>query len=220
MITGYARLLFVLAGLASLMGCIETRFESPPGDNVETCDVRWKGLWTGSEDAQAAQRNATAFHVDDNCAFTVLEQATPGGPLKRTRVPVNYVHANGKDYLVVADTAIKGLVSLRPPHAIDPKPEKSFFFARYRVHGDRIDMYQVDSARVAKLVIDGKLDGTVDKSPNELHVFVRGGRAQMLDVLRGPSVFDESSPLKLVRRGQDLESFERSVRHAAKATPP
>ena len=32
--------------LASLCGCTETRFESPLGDNIETCDTRWKGLWT------------------------------------------------------------------------------------------------------------------------------------------------------------------------------
>ena len=32
-----------------LAGCVETRFESPPGDNIETCDARWKGLWIGAD---------------------------------------------------------------------------------------------------------------------------------------------------------------------------
>jgi hypothetical protein len=216
-LANYVRALPIRAGLVvisllSLDACVETRFEAPLGDNIETCDTRWKGLWTGADNAPAARDDdTTAFYVDDDCTFTVLEQPEKGGALKRIHVPVNYVHADGKDYIVVADSAIKGLVTLKSPHAIEPKPGKSFFFARYRMHGNRIELYPVDSPRVAKLVIDGKLDGTVDKTPSELHVFVRGNRAQMLDMVRAQSIFDEASPLKLVRSGQTIDAFEQSL---------
>lgn len=214
----YVRALPIRTGLvmvsALLLGaCIETRFEAPLGDNIETCDTRWKGLWIDTDHAAGGRDDdTTAFHVDDDCALTVLERPGKDGVLKRTHVSVNYVHADGKDYIVVADSAIKGLVTLKSPHAIKPKPAKAFFFVRYRMHGNSIDLYPVDSPRVAKLVIDGKLDGTVDKTLSELHVFVRGNRAQMLDMVRTQSIFDESSPLKLVRSGQTIDAFEHSLR--------
>jgi hypothetical protein len=204
-----------------LGGCVETRFESPLGDNIETCDARWKGLWNGVEDAPSDRdKDATAFHVNDDCEFTLLDQPEKGGPLKRVHVPLNYVHAGGNDYIVVADSTIKGLVTLKPPHAIDPAPDKSFFFARYRVRGDRIELYPVDSAHVAKLIIDGKIDGTVDKSANDLHVFVRGNRAQMLDLVRSEAVFETKPTLQLVRSKQTLGEFEQSLQHAARGKTP
>ena len=65
-------------------------------------------------------------------------------------MPVNYVHADGKDYVVVADTSLKGLADIKPPHGITPVPEKSYFFARYTLRRDRLDIYQVDDERMAQ----------------------------------------------------------------------
>jgi hypothetical protein len=202
------RLLAVLLALA-LAGCVETRFESPIGDNIETCDAGWKGLWLDAEERDHG--DATAFYVNDECQFIVLDRPEKNGALKQIHVPVNYVHADRKDYLVVADTAVKGLVEIKPPHGVTPAPEKSFFFARYRLHGDRIDVYPVDSTRTARLVVDGTLGGTVDKTDNELHVYVRGTRAQMRDLVRTQAIFDEKNPLKLVRSRQTLDEYEQSL---------
>ena len=193
--------------LLVLGGCVETRFESPLGDNIETCDTRWKGLW-GDPDSTS---EPSAIYVDDECRFIVLDQPEKGGPLKQIHVPMNYVHVDGKDYLVVADSSLKGLVELKPPHGIDPVPDKSFFFARYRVRGDRIELEQVDSERVAKLVIDGVLDGTVDKTGNDLHVYVRGNRARMLEIVRTQPIFNAKRPTRLARRKQSVEEFEHAV---------
>ena len=128
------RLVFVLVCLA-LAGCVETRFESPLGDHIETCDARWKGLWTGADSDLDLGHDVTAFHVNEDCEFSVLHQPEAGGALKRIRVPLNYVHVDNRDYIVVADTALAGLVKLKPPHGIEPAPPKSFFFARYQVRG-------------------------------------------------------------------------------------
>jgi hypothetical protein len=206
----FFRSLLVLGLLASA-GCVETRFESPIGDNIETCDVRWKGLWIGVDEERPGRRDeTTAFYVNDDCQFIVLDQPEKGGPLKQVHVPVNYVHADGKDYVVVADTAVKSLVSLKAPHGIDPAPEKSYFFVRYRLRGDRMELYQVDTERTARLVIDGKIGGTVDKTQNELHVFVGGTRAQMLDMVRAHDIFEEKAVT--LRRSKDtLDAFEKSV---------
>jgi hypothetical protein len=193
--------------LLALGGCIETRFEAPLGDNIETCDARWKGLWNDAGEPS----EPSAVYVDDECRFIVVEQPERGGPLKQMHVPVNFVHADGKDYLVVADSSLKGLAEIKPPHGIDPAPDKSFYFIRYRLRGDRVELDQVDSERVAKLVIDGTLDGTVDKAANELHVYVRGNRARMLEIVRTQPIFSDKRPTVLAKRKQSLDEFERMV---------
>ncbi|HEX5124734.1 MAG TPA: hypothetical protein VFV97_15940, partial [Rhodanobacteraceae bacterium] len=106
---------------------------------------------------------------------------------------------------------IRGLVDIKPPHGVTPTPDKSFFYARYRLRGDRIELYPVDSARVAKLVLDGKLDGTVDKVGTELHVYVRGSRSQMLDAVRKLSIFDEKNAIVLARSRQTLDQYQKSM---------
>ncbi|RYD16858.1 MAG: hypothetical protein EOP90_02495 [Lysobacteraceae bacterium] len=211
----------ILLGLL-LAGCVETRFESPPGDNIETCDARWKGLWIGADAGRKGELDlddVAAFHVGANCEFTVLDQAEPGGPLKHVRVPLNFVHAHGRDYIVVADSALAGVVTLDPPHGIDPVPKKSYFIARYRVRGDRIEVYTVDSRRAASLVVEGSLDGTVDKTRTNLRVYIEGDRARTLEILRKHAIFEAKPTLELVRSRIDLEAFERSLRQPRPQRP-
>ena len=201
-----------LAAALALAGCRETRFESPLGDNIETCDVAWKGLWTPADAAPSGDGpdRLEAFFVDHECRFSVLDQPERGAPLKQIRVPLNFVHDRGNRYVVVSDAQLKGLVKLDPPHAVSPPPEKSFFYARYRAHGDRIDLYDVDAERVAKLILDAKLEGTIDKTATELHVYVRGNRQQMLESVRRHELFADK-PMTLVRRGDSVEAYERAL---------
>jgi hypothetical protein len=200
------KLHWLIAVVVLLTGCTETRFEAPLGDNIETCDVRWKGLWTDPE-----SNEATAIYVDNECHFILADQPEKGGPLKRVHVPMNYVHVDGKDYLVVADTSLKGVVDVKPPYAIEPAPAKSFYFARYRLRGDSVEITQVNSQRAAQLVIEGKLEGTVSKTANELHVFIRGDRARMLEIVRKQPIFDDEKPTKLVRHKETLDEFEQAL---------
>jgi len=96
-------LLATLLACTALSACVETRFESPLGDNIETCDTAWKGVWLepGDDGRRVdGERHLSGFAVDDACAFTVIEQPEGGGPLKRTRVAINFVHAHGDDYVV------------------------------------------------------------------------------------------------------------------------
>jgi hypothetical protein len=209
--------IFVLA----LAGCVETRFESPIGDKIETCDARWKGLWAEADQANHDRPDDTmAFYVDDDCKFIVLDDADKDGVAKQIHVPLNYVHADGKDYVVVADTSLKTLADIRPPHGVTPAPEKSYFFARYALRRDRLDIYQVDDERMAKLIVDGAVDGTVDKTQNELHVYVHGSRAQMQALVRSRPIFKDK-PTRFVRSKQTFEDFQKSQHRvsSAKATP-
>ena len=205
----------------ALAGCVETRFESPIGDNIETCDARWKGLWTEADEAhQGRPGDTVVFYVDDDCKFIVLDDPDKNGTAKEIHVPVNYVHADGKDYVVVTDVSLKPLVDIKPPHGVTPVPEKSYYFARYTLRHDRLDIYQVDDERVAKLVVDKVIDGTVDKTQNELHVYVHGSRADMLALVRARPIFKDKST-RFVRSTQTLGDFQKSQHRAspAKGTP-
>jgi hypothetical protein len=202
-------LCLVLVALSGILGgCTETRFAALPGDTLDTCDPRWKGLWgPGDEEPN----NRTAIFVDDTCHVVVLDQPEKTGPLKRVSLPVNFVHVDGKDYVIVADSALKDLVKIGPVYGVDPVPEKAFYFLRYQAGKDRIELFPVDSERVAKQIIDRKLDGTVSKTQNELHAFVSGDRAHMLEILRHGSIFASKPDIKLARLKQSVGEFERSV---------
>lgn len=203
------RHLIVLVLLMLLAGCVETRFESPLGDNIETCDARWKGLWIDRDNDTT--RTADAFEVDGACELTLLDQPEPGGPLKRIRVAVNFVHDGGSDYLVVSDAQIHGLGTLDPPYGIKPAPAKSFFFVKYRLRGDVLELYEVDSERTAGLVIDGTLDGTVSKTAGELHVYVRGDRVKMLEIVRRQHIFSDKPAATLQSSRQSAADYEAEL---------
>lgn len=215
----------VLVGSLALTGCVETRFAAPLGDNIETCDTRLKGLWLDAkEDHADAKRNtkpdpsADGINIDAGCRVEMLEQPEPGGAIKRIHVPVNFVHDGGNDYLVVSDAQLNGLVELAPPYAVSPTPQKSFFFVRYHITGDTLELFDVDTKAVAKLVIDGTLRGTVSSTTSELHAWVDGNRNDMLELVRKQPIFEDKPNLTLRRSRQTLADFERNA--TKKPAPP
>lgn len=199
----------------ALGGCVETRFESPLGGRQESCDARWKGLWIGPDpDDQSA-----AVYVDTTCNLFVIDKPAADKPVRRVELPVRYKQVDGRDYLSVEAAAFKELADLDPPYAIEPAPAHAYFFARYTISGDRLEIDMVNSKRVAQLVIDDKIDGTVGKSRNGLHVFVRGDPARMLEIVRSEPIFDGVTPIILVRSKQSADAFERNLERAAAKKP-
>jgi hypothetical protein len=203
--------MIMLASLVVALGaCTETRFESPPGDEIVSCDPGWKGLWVdASANASADEPDELAFLVDQECRFIYLERPEKDGPPKQIHVPVNYVHDHGKHYLVIADNQLEGVVNLAPVHGIKPAPAKSFFIARYELSGDHLRIYQVDTKRTAHLVVDDAIDGTIDAAHNELHVFIQGDRAKILDILRKQKIFEQKAGAEVRRIKLGLEDYER-----------
>ena len=215
------RWILALCAFVSLGACTETRFESTPGDEIVACDPNWKGLWVdASADASTDEPDELAFLVDQECRFFMLERPEKDGPPKQIHIPVNYVHDRGKDYVVVADSQLAEVVKLAPVHGIKPAPAKSFFIARYQVDHDRLRIWQVDSKRTAHLVIDDLLDGTVDSASKELHVYVRGDRAKVLEILRTQKIFEDKPGADVRRIKLSLEEYEqrRSARRAGKSS--
>ena len=208
-----------ICALLVLGACNETRFESPPGDDIVACDPAWKGLWVdASEPRSSDEPDELAFLGDAECRFFMLERPEKDGPPKQIHIPVNYVHDRGKHYVVVADNQLGETVKLNPVHGIEPVPEKSFFIARYQLDHERLRIWQVDSRRTAHKVIDGMLDGSVDDSHNELHVFISGDRARILDIVRKQKIFEDKPSANVRRSTLSLDEYERqrSARRAGK----
>ena len=204
------RMTLLAAALLALTACVETRFESPPGDAIEACDPSWKGLWVdASADASKSEPDELAFLVDQECRFQLLERPDKDGPPKQIHVPVNFVQDRGNHYLVIADNQLQGVVDIDPVFGIEPPPAKAFFIARYRLDHDRLRIYGIDSKRSARLAIDGVLDGTVARRHNELHVFIKGDRAQILDIVRTQKLFEDKPAADVRRIKLSLEDYER-----------
>ncbi len=209
-----------LCAFLAMAACTETRFESTPGDQVLACDPAWKGLWVdASTDASTSEPDELAFRVDQECRFFMLERPEKDGPPKEIHIPVNYVHDRDKHYLVIADDQLGDVVDLPALHGINPVPKKSFFIARYEFAQDRLRIYPVDSKRTANLVIDDVLDGTVDSSKKQLHVYVQGDRAKVLDIVRDKKIFDDKPGAEVRRIKLSLEQYERK-RTARRARKP
>ncbi|HET8941895.1 MAG TPA: hypothetical protein VFN13_07900 [Rudaea sp.] len=206
-----APLLILLAACAAIGACTETRFAAPPGDQWQSCDPQWKGLWV----PRSESNSDSAFFVDDACHFVLIEVPKNGAPAKRTSIALKYVHADGKNYLVVPDDALKNLVDIKPVYGIEPVPKRAYYLARYVATSNRIDVYSVDAERVATRIIEHKLDGTVSKIANELHVFVTGDSAHTLEILRGDSIFADKPGIELERSKLSADEFEQQARQSA-----
>ncbi|MBK8124887.1 MAG: hypothetical protein IPK54_15215 [Dokdonella sp.] len=148
-----------------------------------------------------------------------LERPEKDAPPKQIHIPINFVHDRGKHYLVIADNQLAGLVDLDPVHGITPPPEKSFFLARYQRSGDRLRIFQVDSRKAARLVIDKALEGTVDSSANELHVYIKGSPQEVLEMLRKQDLFEDKSDTVVKRSTLDLDEYERQRRARRTGNP-
>ena len=212
-------MMLVAISLLALAACTETRFQSPPGTQIESCDPDWKGLWVSEADSSASEPDELAFLVDQDCRFLFLERPEKDAPPKQIHIPINFVHDRGKHYLVIADNQLAGLVDLDPVHGITPPPEKSFFLARYQRSGDRLRIFQVDSRKAARLVIDKALEGTVDSSANELHVYIKGSPQEVLEMLRKQDLFEDKSDTVVKRSTLDLDEYERQRRARRTGNP-
>ena len=200
---------FAVVGLALLLGaCNVTRFESPPGEVLDSCDTRWRGLWITREDD--GELGDAAIHVDEACRLMMLDQAERGGPVKSVHVPSNFARVGRDDYVVVSDLALKPVFELGPVPGVSEQPEKTFVLMRYRIRGDRLELHDIDDRKVALLVVDGSIEGTVLKSDDGLQVYVQGDRARIAKVLSTHKLYEDKATV-LERSDWTPEQFEREL---------
>lgn len=204
----------VLFAAALLLGaCSVSRFEAPLGDKLDTCDPHWKGLWIGEDHSgkPGDEKDAAGIYVDPACRFFMLDQEGPGKPLRPTEIAVQYATVGREQYLVFSDAALKPVEDLGPVPGMNEPPEKTFLYFRYRVHGDRIDVFDVDHEKLAHWILDDKIKGHLLKTSGTLSNFVRGDAKTMVAVVSKFDLFEHKPMVVLQHRDQTPEQFEAEL---------
>ena len=81
-------------------------------------------------------------------------------------------------------------------------------------------IYSIDSTRVAHRILDKDLEGTIDSSKNDLHVYVKGDRARILEILRKYDLFEAKPGAEVRKIPLSLEDYERKRTARRKAAKP
>ena len=125
--------------------------------------------------------------------------------------------AGRADIQLVAADSLRGLADLAPAPSAGVAAGQGWFYARYAVRGDRLSLYRVDTARLAHGAIDDAVDADVTRTRNELHVFVHGSPARLLELVRREPIFEHKPSLEL-RRGAPAAA--EGVGEPARDHPP
>jgi hypothetical protein len=190
-----------LAGLLS--GCVETIFESPPGAAAATCDKRWVGNWeVHMVDRKAESDDKLELRVGAECkTLIIVENGTTQHDLDHAVM----VFASIKNNSIAAlklESSTKG--------ANTSDWDSGYHYFSYDAGDNEIRVRQPDDARVAKLLIEGKLFGRTEnitrypgaKQPADgatLHNFVAGTPQEMAHALEAYPLFSDKSAFILKR---------------------
>ena len=189
----------------TLAGCVSTIFESPPGEATTSCDARWVGNWeVHALDPKSESDDKVTLRVAPECkSLVIVENGT---------VQHDLDHA----ILVFASIRNSNIAALKQsPETKDTKAKTSdwetgFRYFSYTANEKEIRLQQVDDERIAKLLIEGKLLGRIERisrypgarQPEDqgtLHNFVAGPPKEMLRALESYPLFSDKGAIILKR---------------------
>lgn len=188
--------LLLLAGILS--GCVDTLFESQPGENVAACDRHFVGTWrmqaTDSKDAD----EELFLIVDPECKrWRFIEDGKEDEKLEKT-THLAFATVAGKSLLTV-----KVDQDSKDAHNADAKWRDGYYYLRYEISDKTIRLQAVDDQRIAHMIIDGKMQGRTERvsrepgdkrggTSSELHNFIAGNPAEMARVAQLDGVFADA----------------------------
>ena len=170
-----------------------------------------RGLWF----PRAEPNSDSAFYIDDACRFVMIEVPKNGGPTKRTTHIPELCARRRQGLSRDRRRCLEGGGRHQTGLWRRSRSQAAFYYARYVADKTNIDVYPVDSQARRHPHHRPKIDGTVSKTTNELHVFVSGDAAHMLEILRGDSIFADKPKIELVRS----RSFRQANSSAAPEKP-
>ena len=146
-----ATALMALLAAGVLGGCNITTFDSIPLTEGP-CDPHMPGDWHAVSDKQPADPSSVELKIDSECKrVEAVGDSENGEKPTHESLPLHLGHDGAWDYAWV-DVA---------PFNRSKDPELSgFYLVRYRIHGDRMDLYVTDDEAIAKGIFDGRLFGT------------------------------------------------------------
>ena len=171
------RLAFALLAMLVLTGCESTRFEAPPVK--ATYDKAILGRWLsvgdtpgerGEVELRITHRRGAHDGAPEGGGFEVWDELVfvenkKEGTTKGEPTDLHVGRDGDRRYLWVD----ANWAEVRMGET--PRADKGDVFVfRYRIDGDRLELWQPDTQAIAHRVIDNKLKGDVHQANDELHV--------------------------------------------------
>lgn len=215
--TAGRHLLPMLLGCALLSGCGMAEFESPPGEQLASCDPQFVGHWRLDGADKAGERPAidpVYVTVAPGCSGYRLLGKERVETVKSNQMPV---------FARVGERSILAL-PMGDPKTSDPAlprwKRQAYVYFAYEKQGARLHLYPVKDTTAARLIIDDGVAGRVNVvsgvGPQEyqpLSVYIIGTPAQMVAVVQSPDLFDQQ-PLSLVPvAASELPALKSSKPH-------
>ena len=196
------RWVIALLGILVLGGCQRSLFSSPPTASAG-CAAALQGRWV-SVDQRGEPDGEIAATVDADCRLSVVE-SRPEGP--RTWPPVALASGRvaGRD-LVWLDAA-----AINRAFEITPGPldrDGAVYVFAYTIRRERLDLLPPDHRRLARRVLDGKLDGAVLVDGSDITVRMDGDADALASLWRERRSFQRTEPLRF-RRAVEPDGPER-----------
>ncbi len=197
------RFVVLSIAFALLAGCVQTRFESLPGDQVEACDARWVGNWrvviTGEDD------DPDELHASIGADCNEIRLFEDGKADDKNDARLHFAKVGNLSVLAVQILDDK---HDKAEASADKQPDGYHYF-RYVARARQIDLHAIDHERVAHLLVDGKLRGSIElnsqgtraKRPRHdtLDNFVAGDPSAMAKAVRSRGLFKRRPHIALIR---------------------
>jgi hypothetical protein len=176
-LSSQARKLFAAGlALALLSGCSTTTFESPPSGTQVACDPRLVGQWLSGEWTERDAREPRRGHEDTerisilpkDCGL--IRRDTGQCPSDLIGYRFSYLPDAAGGYIVATQaTPATQPASCRRMQEDDSEDDREprqdgYMILRYAVAPDRIAIHSIDTVRVARLIAEGTLPGSVENT--------------------------------------------------------
>jgi hypothetical protein len=172
--TKLLRRIGIALGAIALSACQSTMLESLPTGTATACPPEWRGAWIAL-DADSGAHEDTGFVVAGDCTVTLVEEHE-GKPRELVFTP-RFASARGAQLVLFGHEDAAPLIAPQAP----AKP--GWYPFEWRRSDDVLVLRAPDHRRIATLVVNGALDGTVSWDDDDKFVFVTGDAAAITAAL-------------------------------------
>ena len=172
--TKILRRIGIAVGALALSACQSTMLESLPTGTATACPAEWRGAWIAL-DADSGAHEDAGFVVDGACTLTLVEEHE--GKPRELRFTPRFASARGAQLVLFGHEDAAPLIEPQAP------AKAGWYPFEWRRNDDVLVLRAPDHRRIATLVVNGALDGTVTWGENEGHVFVTGDAASITAAL-------------------------------------
>ncbi len=205
-------LLCLTAGLIS--GCESTSFESIPKGVSDTCEQNWPGGWIALD--ETGHDADFAVFIDKDCTVTNVTGKTPGVTAR-----ARFFTLQAQNYVVLNAIEAQRLLEVEPdnkPVSSEPPNAGGYFILRWSYDNGYLAISAPEHRRVASLIINGAIDGSVERQPNRsLRNEIGGTPEQIQNLFERIDLYTEHPFAHLRFTGKSRRSLDQAVNKAKRA---